>query len=181
MTENYSIKDLLKASNVKRWHTVPTVWTQSVAEHQWNVSMISECLALKMGLNDEHLFSLIRIALLHDIEEIWTGDMPSPHKELMAKRVSTGDTHNAPRGRYTGSSLTCEDGPPVASGDTSNGGSMVAIVRAADLIDAWQWSKKFVLDPDVVEDCEGRLSTFMLQLMGDSLCLAMIQVMDELE
>jgi hypothetical protein len=158
--ENYSIKDLMKATYVTRWHTVDTVKNQSLAEHQWNVCMMSVHLALSMGLDDQTVSEIRNKALIHDMEEVWTGDLPSPYKESL-KRTGGSPSHH---GLGIGTPMAippseAEDGPPVRSGMSHN---MVidGVVRAADLIDAWQWSQKYVLDEFVKKDCRIRMDNY---------------------
>lgn len=156
--ENYSINEMLRASHVKRWHTVDTVKDQSVAEHQWNVTALSMRIASIAG--EEITAELVQYAMFHDLEEIYTGDMPSPYKERCAAREATGDTHNRGVGTpIAGISLASEDGSPVRRGTYHNTG-IDTIVRAADLIDAWQWSTKYVLDAAVAVDCWDRMHKY---------------------
>jgi hypothetical protein len=73
------IQDKLRASSVKRWHIVDTARDQTLAEHQWNVTMIS--LELCDVLEFKSWRPLVTIlALEHDIEEVCLGDIPSPAK-----------------------------------------------------------------------------------------------------
>ena len=157
--ENYNILYLLKAENVKRWHTVPTVRSQSLAEHQWNVSMIAESLALSMGLDDLHINAIVRYALVHDIDEITTGDIPTPAKELETngRPIETRSTRSS--GEGAGDRPAYRGAHPVPPRDVSD--VMASVVRAADLIDAWRWYKIWGLDPKVEVDCKNRLMVFL--------------------
>lgn len=74
------IHDILRAADVKRWTIVRTVRDQSVAEHTFNVVMIARRLATHLGVDDA---VVIKAALEHDLDEIMTGDMPSPVKKKM--------------------------------------------------------------------------------------------------
>ena len=75
-----NIQDKLRASNVMRWHTVPMVRTQSVAEHSFNVAMMVEELATRLKFKFEDIDRLVARALHHDLHEIIDGDTPSPVK-----------------------------------------------------------------------------------------------------
>jgi 5'-deoxynucleotidase YfbR-like HD superfamily hydrolase len=71
------INDILRASGVTRWHIVRTVRPQSLAEHTFDVVMIARAIAKIAGYND---YEIIKAALLHDLDEIVTGDIPTPTK-----------------------------------------------------------------------------------------------------
>jgi len=75
-----SLNEILRAQNVKRWSLVATTRPQSVAEHTFNVVMISRSVCTKMGMFDE---LVIKAALEHDLDECITGDIPSPTKRRM--------------------------------------------------------------------------------------------------
>ena len=85
-TSSLTIQDRLRASSVKRWHIVSTRKRQSLAEHSFNVAHIA------MAILDE-LSSLVHwggpvcvIAMNHDIDEVLTGDMPTPAKNKAGYR-----------------------------------------------------------------------------------------------
>jgi len=71
------INDILRASGVTRWHIVRTVRPQSLAEHTFDVVMIARAIAKIAGHND---YEITKAALLHDLDEIVTGDIPTPTK-----------------------------------------------------------------------------------------------------
>ena len=72
------INDILRASGVTRWHIVRTVRPQSLAEHTFDVVMIARAVAKIAGVDD---YEIIKAALLHDLDEIITGDIPTPTKQ----------------------------------------------------------------------------------------------------
>lgn len=72
------INDILRASGVTRWHIVRTVRPQSLAEHTFDVVMIARAVAKMSGVDD---YEIIKAALLHDLDEIVTGDIPTPTKQ----------------------------------------------------------------------------------------------------
>lgn len=79
--EQMGIQDLLRAGDVKRWTIVRTSVPQSIAEHTFNVVMIARAIAKEAGIDDKYV---IKYALEHDLDEIRTGDIPSPTKKSMA-------------------------------------------------------------------------------------------------
>jgi len=65
---------MLYGSEVKRYHTVTTLREETVAHHSHNVAML--VLALDPGATAP----MLKAALLHDLAEQVTGDIPSPAK-----------------------------------------------------------------------------------------------------
>jgi 5'-deoxynucleotidase YfbR-like HD superfamily hydrolase len=64
---------LMAGGRVRRYHTAP-VREQSVAAHSWGVAAV--LMAAFPGVSG----SLLRAALLHDVHEHKTGDIPAPAK-----------------------------------------------------------------------------------------------------
>lgn len=105
-----NINDILLAQNIRRWTIVSTIQSQSLAEHSFNVCMIARCICEEADVDD---VNVIKYALDHDLDEVHSGDIPSPAKE----RMGIKDLYNG------------------KSRDLCNHGER-AIVKAADLIDA---------------------------------------------
>jgi len=70
----------LRAHLIPRWCVVKTTRNQSVAEHSYNVAVIARKLCKMLGLNEAETNANIAEALLHDSDEVYTGDIPSPAK-----------------------------------------------------------------------------------------------------
>ena len=70
----------LRLSIVPRWNIVKMARTQSVAEHSFATAVIVRVLAGWKGLTEDRINMLIRDAIFHDYDEIYTGDTPSPMK-----------------------------------------------------------------------------------------------------
>lgn len=163
MKESYSIREKMKATHVDRWHIVHTVKHQSLAEHQWGVSVIAMHLAELMKVADREIILILQHALLHDIEEIETGDIPSPYKEELKKNGwISPKSQEGVAGMVPTPSSTGEDGPPV------DGDVIRDVVRAADLIETYWWATKYVDDYNVVLDCKKRLVDFEIQIWKNS-------------
>ncbi len=113
MSKQMGIQDLLRAGDVKRWTIVRTAVTQSIAEHHFNVTMIARSIAAHIGVDDHEV---IKYALEHDLDEIRTGDIPSPTKRSMEAEGTVIE--------YRGNNK------PL------NGSITIDIVKAADLIEA---------------------------------------------
>lgn len=65
---------MAQGANVKRYHTVSTIQPETVGHHSHGVA----CLVLM--LTDNVSVNLLTAALLHDLSEHQTGDIPAPAK-----------------------------------------------------------------------------------------------------
>lgn len=70
---------------VKRWHTLPVQQTETVASHThevivnaWAIGRVLALLGYKEKIN---MLTLLECAMVHDIEESATGDIPSTFKK----------------------------------------------------------------------------------------------------
>ncbi len=139
-----NINDILLAQNIKRWTIVSTIHEQSLAEHLFNVTMIARNICVEAGMDDTNV---IKYGLDHDLDEIETGDIPSPAKNRM--EITT---------IYRGKSWKlCS---PVER----------AIVKAADLIDAYIFIKYNSHDRhgnQVYKYTEEKLNSYMSWLLDE--------------
>lgn len=78
-----NIQDILRAQDIARWTIVNISRPQSLAEHTFNVVAIARAIATYAGVEDTNI---IKYALDHDLDEIITGDIPTPAKETMKIR-----------------------------------------------------------------------------------------------
>lgn len=78
MSNQMNIQDLLRAESVKRWTIVHTTKNQSLAEHTFNVTMIARAICKKLRVDD---YNVMKAAMAHDLDEIRTGDIPTPFKK----------------------------------------------------------------------------------------------------
>jgi len=74
------ISDMMRAQYVKRFHIVHTIKHQSIAEHSFNVAMISRRIAIEMGYDEDDVKTIMLAGLVHDLDEVITGDIPTPTK-----------------------------------------------------------------------------------------------------
>lgn len=90
---------LLTLSVVPRWAIIDKLRTQSVAEHTFRVAAI--VLTLVREFDKRGLYvsksKALELALVHDIDESWSGDLPTPYKKLKGLQESTfkPDTNEA--------------------------------------------------------------------------------------
>lgn len=66
------MKLIREGGNVRRWHTCPTISTQTVAAHSWGVAMLVRYITHPDALTT----TLLLHALEHDLAEVQTGDIP---------------------------------------------------------------------------------------------------------
>lgn len=74
------IHDMMRLATVRRWGIVATLREQSVAEHTFNVVMISRAICSYMEWDDTEV---IKCALDHDLDEAIIGDIPTPTKRRL--------------------------------------------------------------------------------------------------
>jgi hypothetical protein len=74
------ILDRLRGSSVERWHIVNTSKSQNVGDHSFNVAHIAMELCVLIR-REEWIPDVAVLALEHDLEEVFTGDIPTCAKE----------------------------------------------------------------------------------------------------
>lgn len=130
---DFSFEEVMRLSNIQRWGIIEMSRSQSVAEHSYNVTMISD--QIIENIVEDHPYyenfrrSAIMWALHHDLPELCTGDIPTPVKQHVA--LDEFDENNFP--------VYCKFKRYLPE-------EVRAIVKAADLIDALQFAEKFCVD-----------------------------------
>lgn len=83
MFDALSLQDIRATKDVTRWHMIRTKRPQNLAEHSYQVALIAGKLAETLGepLSTIEERDMLRLALLHDIDEIDNGDFPTPVKK----------------------------------------------------------------------------------------------------
>lgn len=137
--------DLMRLQSVKRWGIIETTRPQSVAEHSFNVLWVALAVAYEYNqivqeANSQHRGPVrpIDIApasilgiLLHDAEEVLTGDIPTPAKSVLK---SFSDEHLFARIKHT-------LGPEVVFSRTVHDPEtydtmLMYVIKIADLIES---------------------------------------------
>ena len=82
----FDIRNLPFAGTVTRWHSVNCHRYPSVAEHSCLVALYAREIASRVypDLSADDQVLLYELALMHDLSEVVTGDMPSPIDQLEA-------------------------------------------------------------------------------------------------
>lgn len=109
-------RDMLNLSYVQRWVIMPTNRPQSVAEHSYRVAIIAMALLDHCSIPGREY--VIRACLSHDVEEVYTGDIPGPDKDK-TKEWPNPST--------------------MLKGDI--------VVKLADIIETWSWGVMHVVNP----------------------------------
>ena len=93
------LQKLLTLSIVPRWAIIDKFRDQTVGEHTFRVAAI--VLQLVREFDKRGLYvsksKALELAIIHDIEEAWSGDLPTPYKRLKGLQESTfkPDTNEA--------------------------------------------------------------------------------------
>lgn len=75
------LQKFYKLRNLIRYSQMSRTTNESVAEHTYYVSLFSRMICTKLGLDADTTLKCVTYALIHDIPEIWTSDVPHPVKE----------------------------------------------------------------------------------------------------
>jgi 5'-deoxynucleotidase len=129
-----TIAEQMRASHVTRWHIVATSRKQSLAEHLFNVCILSVDLAGRVYwpgiLHDSEKMKLMDYALRHDLIEVRTGDIPTPFKKVLKALIGADVMHRAESEVDNDQSGFCR---------LYAGTDIERIVKMADMIDAIQF------------------------------------------
>lgn len=77
-------RELRELSFVPRWSIARRIRDQNVAEHSFYTTVYALGICQHFSLSPETERRVIRYALCHDFEEIFTGDIPGPAKRAIA-------------------------------------------------------------------------------------------------
>lgn len=127
-----NMKDIGRSGHVTRWHSVRTARAQTLAEHQYLVTMIATEIAEQVfgeGLSVEMRCALMNYTLRHDTPELIIGDIPTPAKVHLAAAFSGGsnpltELEDSICARYVAAKNAVADTP------------LVLIAKLADYADA---------------------------------------------
>ena len=82
--ERSGVEAVMRLHAVKRWHMIDTTRIQTLAEHSANVGVLAFYIAKTApGMFFGPSECVATYALLHDIEEVFTGDIPSHTKRAL--------------------------------------------------------------------------------------------------
>lgn len=153
MLDSCQYETFLKLSSIQRWGILEMSKPQSVAEHSFNVAIIAnELLSVHKHDIDPKTRSLtFEWALVHDVPESMTGDIPTPTKKWLCDKLREIETDNFPD--YAAAKELLQHSAPGV------------FVKVADWIEAYVYARKFCVDDckeDVMSDMIGRLRDYVL-------------------
>lgn len=81
----HALESVMRIQAVKRWHMIDTTRTQNLAEHSANVAMLAMLIALTASIEFFDTYTHVgAVALVHDLPEAFTGDIPSHTKKMLS-------------------------------------------------------------------------------------------------
>lgn len=82
--DNVGLEAIMRLQAVKRWHMIDTTRQQTLAEHTANVGMLAYWIAHNTpGLWFGPSVYVLKHAMLHDMGEVFVGDIPSHTKRFL--------------------------------------------------------------------------------------------------
>lgn len=82
-SELAAIETVMRFAAVKRWHMIDTTRQQTLAEHSANVAALAYLIAESLTPFFGEPLKVSGTALLHDMTEVFTGDIPSHTKSRL--------------------------------------------------------------------------------------------------
>lgn len=80
--KRHALESVMRLQAVKRWHMIDTTRAQTLAEHSANVAMLVLLISKTAPINFFSGHAVIA-ALVHDLPEAFTGDIPSHTKKYL--------------------------------------------------------------------------------------------------
>lgn len=82
--EHHALETVMRIQAVKRWHMIDTTRIQNLAEHTANVALLAMTVAKTAPINWFDTYTAVAAAaLVHDIPESFTGDLPTHTKRYL--------------------------------------------------------------------------------------------------
>ena len=83
-SERHALESVMRLQAVKRWHMIDTTRQQTLAEHSANVAMLAMLIAKTAPIEWFDTYTHVAgAALVHDLPEAFTGDIPSHTKKYV--------------------------------------------------------------------------------------------------
>ncbi|MCK5612740.1 HD domain-containing protein [Candidatus Pacearchaeota archaeon] len=144
------ITDIVRSGHTYRWQIVRTHRKQSIAEHMYQTAMLADLIAREVtNWGDDKRNHLIWCALIHDLPEVMSGDIPTPAKRKIITKDIEAEFWEGRRGK------------PKKVDETA-----ITILKIADLVEA----SLFIL----IEGVDQKAKNIGENLMNDALILVEI-------
>lgn len=144
----------LRLAQVKRWPICSMNREQSVAEHSYGVMMVAAEIVNRMPssmISEDFYLKVIAYALVHDLDEVKTGDIPSPFKRRLRAE--------------------CPSVIPVLDGEEKAPGDVRLVVKFADYIEALHYLREYggsrYATGPIQTDISRNFSNLMQQVRND--------------
>lgn len=100
MIFDFSIQEVMRLSNIKRWGIIEMLKQQSVAEHSFKVAMLSKAVAMEIPIErrpHDFMHNIVFWAMVHDLPELVTGDLPASFKRHIKEEVAQAEAKMFPQ------------------------------------------------------------------------------------
>lgn len=85
--ERAAVEAVMRFGAVKRWHMIETTGHQTLADHSACVAALAYLIVHSCpGAHFGSGHTILRRALFHDLPEVFTGDIPTPTKQWLARK-----------------------------------------------------------------------------------------------
>jgi hypothetical protein len=81
---NWDVETIVRMQGIRRWHMIPVLREQTLAEHSFNVAALHYVIRMRLDPSGGYAHPMAGAALFHDIEEAFTGDIPTPTKKFLS-------------------------------------------------------------------------------------------------
>lgn len=132
------IRDKLqRLSNLKRFNYRVRIHEESVAEHSFYVALYSLAICDQLCLSNDVMFMAVSKALIHDVPEMHTSDVPYPVKREFPEIKQLLDTYEDVFLKNYFSEVFNRNNKL----STKDKELIECIVKAADVLSCWQFSE----------------------------------------
>ena len=138
MIFDFNLATQLRLSAVKRWGIVEMSRQQSVAEHSYNVTLIALNLVGASvghkGFSKEDESLLLTLCLVHDMPEVFSGDIPSTIKGAFKEELDDWETTSFPAFSATNASVH------------KRNPNIKLVIKVADIMEGIIFAERYCID-----------------------------------
>lgn len=138
MIFDFNLATQLRLSAVKRWGIVEMSRQQSVAEHSYNVALIAlnlvEASVGHKGFSKEDESLLLTLCLVHDMPEVFSGDIPSTIKGVFKEELDDWETTSFPAFSATNASVY------------KRNPNIKLVIKVADIMESIIFAERYCID-----------------------------------